>query len=158
MSSDAVYEGGAVIVTCVYGYHDAKSKPTVTWTFRGQPFTKTQHDGVSNGGSAGTGKEKLMYIKINAVGADSGEYKCSGDYSGNAAESPVQKVQVRVLPAASNQYIPQGKTSTVLTCTVTGDEPATFKWFDGTTAIDDGTAITGVTPKYDIAYDVKDYL
>ena len=80
-----VNKGYPVTITCSYQF-DATITPTITWTHKGTAFTAAQNNLVTDGIGSGTTGVKL-YTVTRAAETDSGEYKCSGDYSGPAVQS-----------------------------------------------------------------------
>ena len=157
MSRDAAAVGDKVTITCNYEETTDTGTPTISWYKDGTGFTDTQKQSVSEGDNCGD-TQRSRYIITSATTADSGKYKCNASYSINGQQVVVdpnssdgKDFYVRTLETPEASYNIEFGDSLDIVCTVTGNEPDSFKWYNS-----DGSTLS--TEKFEIEQGTyKDY-
>ena len=146
MNRDAAAEGDKVTVTCNYEQTSDTGTPTISWMKDGVALTAEQQKLLSEGDNCGD-TQRNRYIISSATTADTGKYKCTATYTINGGAVAVdpnpaagKDLYIRTLTTTETTYHVEVDGSLDVVCTVTGNEPDSFKWFNA-----DGGTLTGAT-------------
>ncbi|KAL5259162.1 hypothetical protein ACHWQZ_G009575 [Mnemiopsis leidyi] len=146
INREAATNGDKVTVTCNYEQNTATGTPTITWFKDSVALTPTQQQHVSEGDNCGD-TQRSRYVITSATIADTGKYKCKATYDIDRSNVDVEpnpstgidlNIRTLITTEASYLHVEVGG-SLDIACTVTGDEPDSFKWLNS-----DGSPLVGV--------------